>query len=280
MHPYIVSCDLGLLWEKAGFSIPLSDLETFREEVRAALRESIGASEWIPEIEIKEGVEYELTQISVPVISLDNVYTPRQEYELSMTRLVDWHGNDAGYGMRDGTALNLREQIQKIAQAVQATEIALVDDVIFSGSMMERVIKLFAEEKVHVRIALCGIAIGEGVERLRHTGCSVKAVRTYAEVADEICERDFMPGAPLSGRTVTSTVNTGAPYILPFGKPERWASIPSTKVTKFSQKVLRANANFYEGLGLSTKKLPRNILGLEKSDLLIADILRTFAERL
>lgn len=277
MNPYIVSCDLGILWRNAGFSVPGEALDTFRTAVQQALRESVGENEWVPEQEMKDGLAQLTDSCSMPIVSLDPVYAP-SNLHMSLTRLVDDCLADASYGARDGTPVDLRSVVGAIVEKLPERNIALVDDVLFSGAMMVHIISLFAERDVRVRRVFAGIAIGEGVDRLRAVDCPVSAVRLYQEVTDEICERDFLPGAPMSGRTVCGRQKTGAPYLLPFGKPGKWASIPDVSSGTFSKAVLHASADFYETFDVNVGNLPRRILSIsaEKSNR-VSDVLRGIA---
>ncbi len=280
MRPYVVSCDLATLWREAGFVVPDTVLEGFRAEVKSALHVSVGSTEWISESELRDGLSDILANSSFPVVSLDRVYAPRA-LQINVTRLVDGGLRDAGYGTRDGIYTDLTAIVDEVAATIHERDIALVDDVVFSGAMMERIIDLFLERNIRVGHVFAGVAIGEGIERLRARNCSVTAVREYSEVTDEICERDFMPGAPLSGRTVMGLLNTGAPYVLPFGKPTQWASIPKNVEREFSRRVLGATADFYDSLGITCGELPRSVLGLRyKPNTLAADVLRAAIRRL
>lgn len=277
MNPYVVSCDLRILWRNAGFTVSNEPINEFRTSVRSALRESVGESEWVPEQELKEGLMQLTTGCAMPIVSLDPVYAP-SDLHLSLTRLVDDRLADAGYGARDGTPIDLRSVVGTVVERLEERDIALVDDVLFSGAMMQHLISLFAERGVRVRRVFAGIAIGEGVDRLRFIDCPVSSVRLYHEVTDEICERDFLPGAPMSGRTVRTHQNTGAPYLLPFGKSATWASIPVVRERTFSNAILHASADFYEMFPLHVGELPRRIFGIraEKHER-VSDVLRQTA---
>lgn len=280
MKPYVVSCDLALLWESVGVEVPEGAIENFRVAVRGALYDSVGVSDWVTEREIRDGLAHLLTTCPVPIISLDPVYTP-QLLPLSLTRLVDTDGCDAEYGLRNGGALNLSDSVRVLAETLPVPEVALVDDVLFSGALMEHLIDLFARVNVRVRMVYAGVAVGKGVDRLRCLDCPVHAVRSYQEVLDEICERDFLPGAPMSGRTVAGLCKTGVPYLLPFGRPGQWASIPEVHEKSFSVAVLRASADFYDRLGLCMGDLPRRILNVRADDSSrVSDVLRAVAKQL
>lgn len=253
MQPFVISGDLSSL-----LGISPTALEGFREALTQALHKSVGTCEWVPEAELFDGMVSMTKTCPVPLVSLDPIYVP-SPFALNITRLIDVDGNEVGYGLRNGQPLHLVDEIRRIVSLINGNEIALVDDVLFSGAMMTQIASCFREQGVKVRRVYAGVAIGDGVRRLRLDGIEVKAVRTYDEVMDEICERDFFPGAPMSGRTVFGLPNTGAPYLSPFGNAEKWASIPADQVSSFSCSVLNAVADVYEVIPTRITDLPRQI---------------------
>ena len=147
-------------------------------------------------------------------------------------------------------------------------EVALVDDVIFSGALLERIINLLSRINIQVPLICAGIGIGEGINRINGTKREIRCVRTYEEVIDEVCERDFYPGVPLSGRLLAGGENIGIPYLLPFGNPESWASIPSQQAANFSKFCLRQTISLFDEIERCSDKqvfcrnLGRKVIGL------------------
>jgi len=219
---------------------------------------------WIAERELTEGLGFLLNANDLPVVSLDLAYAPRG-LEISLTRLADMSGKDAGYGARNGSAASLAETVDILSRMIRGKKLVLVDDVLFSGAMFARIISLFRERGLCVPRVYAGVAVGEGIRRMQSMDCEVRAVRSYEDVVDEVCERDFMPGSPLSGRTVKGLQNTGMPYLLPFGNPAEWASIPEVHARSFSARFLRLSAGIYRSTGMTLDKLPRRIYGLDQS---------------
>lgn len=279
--PYVVSSDLGLVWgRRAGRKLSKSGLFNFRQQVRRSLEEcfGFGSCDWVPEDELYEGMAFlRAKHESLPLVSFDKVYSDNLVYEYDVSRMVGRNGWDTGYGTTTGRPMDLREIVEDAARFLKKGEAAFVDDVIFSGTLFERLIDLFAERGIRIVHAYAGVAIQDGIKRLKKKGCTVHAVRTYREVVDEICERDFMPGAPLSGRTVSEMVNTGMPYLLPFGRPHEWASIPHKYERRHSWACLKASLDLYrsdsELMGMRCHDLPRAIYGIASSELLVSEAL-------
>jgi hypothetical protein len=141
----------------------------------------------------------------------------------------------------------------KIRQA-GINKVCLVDDVIFSGSLIERVIKLLSYIGVEVAAVRAGVGIGEGMKRISNLNYSVTCLKEYEAVTDEVCERDFYLGIPYSGRSLINGGNIGMPYILPFGKPEKWASVPNLVQNSFSEFCIKQSIVLFEAVQESSKR--------------------------
>ena len=149
-------------------------------------------------------------------------------------------------------------------------EVCLVDDVIFSGILTERVINLLSHMEISVPVVCAGIGIQEGIDRIIGDKREVICKKVYKEVIDEVCERDFYLGVPCSGRSLIGSVNVGLPYILPFGKPEEWASIPLEFQKAFSDFCVNQTIFLFEEIQkISNKKvccsdIERKVIGQPK----------------
>jgi len=233
--------------------------------------------ELVSETEIVAGLEKLLCARGLPVISLDRAYSS-SSLNLEVSRLVDERGNVIGLKNRPGT-LSIRDQVKMIKKS-GVREAVLADDVIFSGSLMKRIIECLEKEGIHIHSVCAGIGIDEGVKIVESIGCEVKCVRNYAEIIDEVCERDFYPGIPFSGRLLAGEYNFSAPYIYPFGDPVGWASIPVEYATNFSKFCLLQTISLFEavescsGKEVRCRDLERKILGLPAGTERFVDVLR------
>jgi len=247
----VVSEDICVLLQswgrQRGFATPQNGFLTcIRSEMRWMLEKifGIGQVEFVSAQDITNGLLTITETADAPIVSLDRSYLTF-EYHLDINRAVDTSLNDHPDIERfDNSPID--EQISVLKQH-GLTEITLLDDVIFSGSGMACLIDRLDNQGIKVAQAIAGIAIDEGKKRLGHIGTTVMCVRYFNEVIDEICERDFYPGVPLSGRCVTgSNTNIGAPYLRPFGKPTEWASIPNPWAQEFSQFCLNKTIQLWE----------------------------------
>lgn len=279
--PYVVSSDLEMLWAHAGFTLPRAPLARFRSELQRWLAATFGQCEWIPERELAQGVGRLLTSSDLVVVSMDHSFTPTHPFLMYVSRLHDISGESlhrSGWWNDDrGT---LEDQVAALARQVPC-EINLFDDVLWTGTLSSQVVREFRSHGVRVRRVYAAVAVGEAVEKLRALDCDVIAVRHYPQVIDQLCERDFMPGAPCSGRTVYGLPDTGMPYVLPWGCPIPWASIPPALAVEFSALCLELSAAIYSQMGLRLKDLPRGIHGLGGADdALVHELLLAATDRL
>jgi hypothetical protein len=280
MKPYVISADIFLLMEKwasqSGFLLPsekfFSDL---RENFLIYLRKIFHDVEFVSENEICEGLSNFVDKIGLPTISLDRVYLESDMY-LDLARQVDERGKDLGLGRRFGTQ-SIFQQVQNIKRS-GISEVMLIDDVIFSGSFLERIITLLLNVGINVPVICAGVGVLDGVKRLNKVR-DVYCVRIYENLIDEVCERDFYPGVCFSGRPVFGSQNVSMPYILPFGKPEEWASIPKDYVEDFSRFCIYQTKSLFEEVEKCSEKkvlcmnIATRVVGLE-DEMCYTDALR------
>lgn len=278
MKPYVVSADVHLLLQdwaaRQGFVLPLTEFfRQLRGEFQTYLQQIFGDFDFVPEEELISGLKRLVTESGLlPAVSLDRVYF-RSESNLEVCRFVNQKGDSRGLGSRFG-APSLPEQFRRL-QGFK--EVVLVDDVVWTGDLMAMVYQNLAEMGIRVPLICAGIQIEKvetrngfrGAQWLKGvTGIEIRSVRSYEEVTDQVCERDFYPGVPLSGRTIKGGENVGAPYLLPFGRPGDWASIPIEQQQPFSRFCIRQSIKLFGAIEDSSNKmvycrdLERKVVGL------------------
>jgi hypothetical protein len=271
--PYIVSADIYLLlkkWaEQKNFVLPKKEFfNELRKEFSNYMLKIFSDFEFISEEEILEHMQMTTLRSNLPCVSLDPVYFCC-DFSIELTRKVDSQGNDKGLHHRFGSKSLLKQLTQ--LKSYKIREICLVDDVIFSGALMEKVIKLLSSVGINVPIVCAGIGIQEGVNRILSTKREVSCAKIYNEVADEVCERDFYLGIPFSGRSLIGNNNIGLTYILPFGNPEKWASIPKNLQKTFSEFCINQTIILFEEIQKNSNKkiccsdIERKVLGQPKT---------------
>lgn len=251
MAPYIVSADIKLLLERwaqeRGFVLPRDEFfGNLRHEFNCAMRGIFPNYEFVSEEELVHGLNEMTKASSHPVVSIDRAYCST-ELTLDITRLCRTIENGSTtVGARYGKP-PVVEQIERICQTSKV--ITLLDDVVFEGQTMLRLIDVLHDNGVRVASVIAGIGIAEGVGRIQERGIGVRCVRRYEVAVDEVCERDFYPGVPFSGRSLAGDANIGISYLLPDGKPEKWASIPSEWCRPLSRACLSNTYALFAQIG-------------------------------
>jgi hypothetical protein len=277
--PYVISADLhGLMkrWStKSGYSLPHeSFFEGIRRDLEGVLRSYYsGNVEIVSEFELRSGLEKLAEKSQYPIVSLDRAYvdqnTPKIMYFLDLTRAVDEKMKDIGLYPRPGFP-SKDEQMKYVCYG--QGPITLLDDVVFSGGGIVDLAKEFEEKGRPVKQVIVGVGISEGVKKLRDMGIQVECVREYDDVVDEVCERDYYAGVPMSGRTVMASDGRigSAPYFRPFGNPEKWATIPVERVPEFSRFCLTQSLVLWAAVSKNSQadipvaSLPRKIFGVSE----------------
>jgi hypothetical protein len=283
LTPYVVSEDIYLLlnrWaEEKGFKLPN---KVFFKQLRNRFKNMFGQVfnnfELVSESELTVGINKIVQNTGLYPVSLDRVYF-RSKSALDITRMVDSNGQDKGLGRRIDSPTIL-EQFRKL-RSTGIKEVVLVDDVIFSGDLIKRVGDGLSRMGIKAPVICAGIGITEGINKLNGYGQDVRCVKQYPGVIDEICERDFYPGVPLCGRTLAGEKNLGVPYIFPFGKPGRWASIPPEAEMPISRFCLEQTIELFQEIEEVSNRyirccdLDRGVVGLPQDETRFLDALRS-----
>lgn len=256
-RPYVVSADIQALlqrWAKArGFILPGDEFffqlrEAFSSLIGALFREFV----FIPERELKEGISGLARASGMAPVSLDRVYSDFSLH-LDITRVVhdSWIG-DGVLGPR-ADAPSLDEQFRRIKEAGH-DEVVLVDDWVFTGALVQMVMSALSSQGVRVPCVIAGMVTGDALAHLRPSGVGVRSLYVFKELVDGVCERDFFPGVPLSGRLAAGPTHTRVPYILPFHPTGSWASIPGENRFAFSECCLRHTMRLFEAIEQSSSR--------------------------
>jgi hypothetical protein len=240
----------------------------------------------------------------LPIISVDTVYVDNPDLLFDCTRIERcqrdqfcsdqdrWKRNweKIGTGPRAGAA-TIHNQLQKIVTNDHirgVRRVVIVDDGTWSRETLHSLEELLLSETPSIMVEkfiLC-IDINDVVEPVfdpEHPIYTLRApivsigkrfVFDRRAIHDWICERDFYPGAPQSGRTVGKSLdpdndpdrkikgcypgepykeNYGAPYVLPLGNPEGWANIPRANVVEFSHFLLDQAIRLYVAIEEATE---------------------------
>lgn len=256
--PYVVSGDVFLLlskWAKQKkFILPdATFFNVWRDEFKNFFNKIFVDFIFISEEDLSEKINSLLKKISLPKVSLEEVYS-KVDLFLSTNRTVDARGNDLTVVSRWGHK-SIDTQVDSLKN-LGLDEVVLIDDVIFSGESTSKIIQALLNVGIKVPLVVTGIGIADGIEKIESCGSHVVCGFKFEEVIDEVCERDFFPGVPLSGRTLVwrNGKNIGIPYILPFGKIGKWASIPMEWQKSFSEFCLQQTIQLFRAIEKSSNK--------------------------
>ncbi len=283
MKPFVLSEDAHMLlggWaNRKGFTIPnTAFFASLLGEMMTMLTKIFGEVVLAKELVISQQLTKWAQESRLPFVSMDGVYFQSLN-TIQVSRAVDQFGNDAGLMPRFGTS-TLQNQI-KVLEEQKLHEIALVDDVVFSGHQMKFAIEELASAGILVKKVLAGVCVGAGEQLLKECGVEVSAVYLVKEVVDEICQRDFLPGVPRCGRFVVGSKNVGLPYLLPFGRPGDWASVPLRWQESFSRVCTKQAAQVFEmteklsGKPVLGRDIERKLPGMPE-DLRFVEFLQNF----
>lgn len=259
---YVVSADILLLlkqWaQENNFTLPEEDFFLqIRKEFSLFIKKIFPRFEFLCEEELAEGMRNIVRKCGLYPVSIDRVYFPKvcpNANFIDVCRVIDKKGNVVGWKNRPGTP-SLSYQLEKIKD-LKRYEVVLIDDVIFGGRLMENMLRILSEKDLRVRLICAGVGMEKGLRRIRSAGIEVRCVRKYEKLRDLVCERDFYPGIPLSGLVLATKNNNniGVPYILPFGRPKKWASIPSEWEIPFSRFCIQLTIELFKEIEKCSKK--------------------------
>lgn len=182
----------------------------------------------------------------IPIVSLDKIYLNEDEENvifLDCTRLNGSSSLVSRNNSNDFSSVDIQvETISKKLKTMGLNQIILVDDVVFSGSVLSSVIELFKNNGINVIGIRSAVATTNSFKKFNNElGLGLKCKYLLGEnVIDQICERDFYFGIPQSGISILEDgVIYKAPYFKPFGNPVERASIPVQYEDDFSKGCLK-----------------------------------------
>lgn len=198
----------------------------------------------------------------IPIVSLDKIYTKIDEeniFFLDCTRLEGSTFLVSRNNIYDFD--NVDNQINYLSNMFLEqgiNQIVLLDDVVFSGSVLRSIIEKFKQnniEVVGIRSCISTINAYNYFNTLLPLGLKCGYLMKK-DVIDQICERDFYFGIAGSGISVKNENNEiyKAPYFKPFGNPVERASIPKNYENYFSQGCIYRSIELWKEIENNSKK--------------------------
>lgn len=213
-----------------------------------------------------------LLVVNIPIVTLDKIYLEPDEQYIFFLDCTRVNGTNEIVSRKSES---LDSQIKRITKVLPSKEIILVDDVVFSGSVLRSIIKRFRDYGIKVVGIISSICSYEGYEYFNKSlkyGIKTK-VLMLEDVIDQICERDFYFGVAGSGIMISTDDGMyKAPYFKPYGNPYERASIPLEYVDFFSRGCLERSLYLWEDMDnirdSKTKilELPERIINTKEND--------------
>ena len=169
-------------------------------------------------------------------------------------------------------------QIHRLAflfKRMGVKEIILLDDEVFSGSVLNTIIDEFKACNINV------VGIRSCISSYESYICFNKTLSLglkcgylmSKEVIDQICERDFYFGIAGSGISVMKNNEVlKSPYFKPFGNPVARSSIPKIEEQRFSLTCLKRSLELWQEIERLNKReilisdLPEKIINTNEND--------------
>ena len=210
--------------------------------------------------------------VNIPIVTLDRIYIEPDEeniYYLNCTRV----NKSNEIVTRNNERID--KQLKELSIKLSNKEIILADDVVFTGSVLKKIIKEFNKLNIKVVGIVSAICSNEAYTYFNN---NLKyGIRTNylmkEDVIDQICERDFYFGIAGSGILINTPNGTyKAPYFKPFGNPNERASIPKEYEQYFSRGCLERSIYIWEEIDKMKKnktkiyELPEKIINTKADE--------------
>ncbi len=298
--PYVVTDDISHVMKKLGKQGLVAPDYGHEKETSGAIIHSLNQIfdkvDVVPAERIVGYLQDQAAKSDLPVISMTGLIEDGENIlsSLCFSRSVSFDGFDGrGYHSykladpdiwpRSVKSKSITEQFAEAAQyCANHTDVALIDDVVFSGGSIVSVADKLMKHGIHVKKVYASIVMEKALIRLHDCGIEAFGDYTYNAVTDEVCMRDFVVGCPDGGRNVIVTPQAfaSAPYIYPFGDIAGWASIEGANAVRFSRDALLASKALWEvidaknGRDVQMKKLAKPIVTWDADEHVLSGINR------
>ena len=213
--------------------------------------------------------------MNIPIVTLDKIYISPDDnniYFLDCTRVN---------GSNELIARNsepVEVQIENISNNLTSKKIMLADDVIFTGSVLKKIISMFKKYNIEVVGVISSICTEDAFNYFNEKldgGVKTNYILGN-KVIDQVCERDFYFGIAGSGILIkTDDGLSKAPYFKPFGNPCERASIPRECELYFSNGCIERSVYLWENIDKKKgrdsliSELPEKIINTNKDDYVV-----------
>jgi len=277
---YFVSEDLGLIltgnnyfkdfYKDRQIKPPTQQrLKSLRQDLRQSLNGIFTNVEFIKEQEMLTAMQTLSRASDYPLLSLDKIYLNNSnevcEY-VNLTRVKSGDKTLLTTRNEFGLYVPFDREVDRIVASLKnqfgqdRLEVAVIDDVVYSGSAMCMLQDKLAQNNIFLKQVLTAVCVDSAKDMLISRGIEVKPYYIISNCLDEVCERDFYFGVAQSGQNILTEGNSllKQPYFQPFGNPSESASIPQDKATDFSLSCLDRSVQLWQEIEKSSNKVTTN----------------------
>ena len=181
---------------------------------------------------------------------------------LNINRLFDTNGEMLGHGPRPGFDC-LDRQFDDLVRKIAGRSIVLIEDGAFTGGTIRFVLQELNSRGLKVTAVIIGFCCTRAKQVLKEVfGGELVIVNPIENLIDWIPDHDLLPFIPNCGRVLGEQTSQGFmpvltaegfscayPYILPFGKIEEWASLPTEGARDLSRLCLDTSIKLFSRVG-------------------------------
>ena len=181
---------------------------------------------------------------------------------LNINRLFDTDGEIIGHGPRPGFEF-LEKQFDELALKIVGRPVILIEDGAFTGGTLRSVLQELNSRGIQVPTVIIGFCCTRAKAVLKEVfSGELVIVNPIENLIDWIPDHDLIPFLPNCGRVLGEKVphsfvpiqtadgmSCAFPYILPFGKIDEWASLPSDGNQELSKFCLDTAIEIFERIG-------------------------------
>jgi hypoxanthine-guanine phosphoribosyltransferase len=276
---YVVTYDVASRLQSfraKGFTVPLQNdllFERFHMSLFQKIQRSLPGF-IIDTIEMSElrrkiweQVESRVTDLSQQVVlstclEITDSNPKSEGLLLNINRLFNAEGVMIGYGPRPRFD-SLSKQLDELTHRIGHRSVILIEDGAFTGGTLKFVIHELESRGIKVTAIIVGFCCNGSRSAIQEVfSGEIVMVHPVKDLIDWIPDHDLIPFSPNCGRVIGEQTSEGFmpvqtkdgfscayPYILPFGKIEEWASLPTEGARDLSRLCLDTSIEIFSHVG-------------------------------
>ena len=177
---------------------------------------------------------------------------------LNVNRLFNTEGVLMGHGSRPGFN-PLADQFDELVKKIDGRSVVLIEDGVFTGGTLRFVLQKLENRGIKIKVIVVGFCCNGSRAAIKEVFAGeIVMVHPIRNLIDWIPDHDLIPFSPNCGRVLGEQTTQGFmpiktrngfscayPYILPFGKIEKWASLPIGSARDLSRLCLDTSIEIF-----------------------------------